>query len=91
MHRHGVGRDRARNIQLSAIVTEAVHLWHLPRHRREFTDQQKLLRKIFGLEDEKVETICGINVDLQWLAERETYLADKGRNPDRWCPLCFGA
>ena len=65
-------------------------MWHLPRYRREFTDQEKLLRMIFGLEEEKVETICGIAVEADRVMSRDQYLADRRKNLDRWCPLCFG-
>lgn len=65
-------------------------MWHLPRHRREFTDQQKLLRMIFGFEDKKVKTICGIAEEPDQVMTRDQYLADKGENSGLWCPLCFG-
>lgn len=73
--------------------------WHFPKSGRflsKLTKEQELLLKVFGGEDEysepcKVETRCGILVEYGRLMEFDVYQADKGMNPELWCPYCFGA
>ena len=79
------------------VLVSDQFFWHLPKNRSNRLDRKQLkelelLSRIFASEHGPMtaETVCGIRVEYRRLTTFEVFHADKGANPEMWCPFCFG-
>ena len=59
--------------------------WHLPKSGR--IPNNKV--DVFGRTMWEEETKCGETIPKDRLRTYDQFRADKGANPEMWCPRCF--
>ncbi len=64
--------------------------WHMPKDGRLLSKEESLLRSIFSSEEIRMVARCGEEVEERQLRTYDQYIDDKGANPGKWCPHCFG-